>query len=471
MEIQVITVTLNSEPPYQRVWMRAEDTARELLVNVIDNDSQPLDMTEYTVEFRARKPDNTEITYTEQVEVRDTAVYIGPIPLAKTLETSGIVLCELLLYSTTGYVGTVIWEIDAWMPAVRNEGQQSTSDYQSAVEAAIRAEGAASRAEDAADRAEDFSTHPAEIRNDYWWTWDANAGVMVNSGVFARGIPGLIQEVVAGDNITVDNTDPARPKVSATAGGSGSGDMLGSDYDADGSVKAAGGISSYVAEKADMLKSDYDLDGTVKDAGGILGVAFDTYTHSKSGTVHSLSGGTGTNIKFVSTARYTLGDTFEVNGVPCGALSQNGYQLADRCFVSGTVLDCFYDGATLWFRSTFGVIYTTDSQPTTERWVDGRQIYKKTFMFNGVNLAQRSVALGFTFVSCWVDYSSSFIEGITGTYISRSPTGPSGAYATSGAAGVSAYAECYIYINNLVFEANVDRSTYAGYVTVKYTRP
>lgn len=219
MEIQVITVTLNSEPPYQRVWMRAEDTARELLVNVIDNDSQPLDMTEYTVEFRARKPDNTEITYTEQVEVRDTAVYIGPIPLAKALETSGIVLCELLLYSTTGYVGTVIWEIDAWMPAVRNEGQQSTSDYQSAVEAAIRAEGAASRAEDAADRAEDFSTHPAEIRNDYWWTWDADAGVMVNSGVSALGIPGLIQEVVAGDNITVDNTDPARPRVSATAGG------------------------------------------------------------------------------------------------------------------------------------------------------------------------------------------------------------------------------------------------------------
>lgn len=37
-----------------------------------------------------------------------------------------------------------------------------------------------------------------------------------------QGIPGVVQSIVAGDNVTVDATDPANPIVSSTGGGSGS---------------------------------------------------------------------------------------------------------------------------------------------------------------------------------------------------------------------------------------------------------
>lgn len=37
----------------------------------------------------------------------------------------------------------------------------------------------------------------------------------------AQGIPGVVQSIVAGDNVTVDNTDPANPIVSSTGGGGG----------------------------------------------------------------------------------------------------------------------------------------------------------------------------------------------------------------------------------------------------------
>jgi hypothetical protein len=35
----------------------------------------------------------------------------------------------------------------------------------------------------------------------------------------APGAPGVVQSIVAGDNITIDSTDPAHPIVSATSSG------------------------------------------------------------------------------------------------------------------------------------------------------------------------------------------------------------------------------------------------------------
>lgn len=67
-------------------------------------------------------------------------------------------------------------------------------------------------------------------------------------------------------------------KLSDVSTDAASGDMLSTDYDADGAVKTAGGIAKYVAENAgtgsgDMLQSDYDADGAVKSAGGIVAYA------------------------------------------------------------------------------------------------------------------------------------------------------------------------------------------------------
>ena len=35
------------------------------------------------------------------------------------------------------------------------------------------------------------------------------------------GEPGVVQEIIAGANITVDNTDPQRPVIASTGGGDG----------------------------------------------------------------------------------------------------------------------------------------------------------------------------------------------------------------------------------------------------------
>lgn len=322
MTAQSITVTLNSKPTFETVRMRAEDTARKLLVTVVDTNSQFIDLTNLTVEFRAKRPDGTEITYTEQVEIQDSVILIGPTPLQKAIAVPGIVLCELLLYGTAGYIGTATWQINAWLPAVRNAGQQSTSDFQSAVEAAVIAVAAAERAETAANDVVQYSSHPAEIRDGYWWTWNTTTGAMENSGQLAQGADGRILEIVPGDNIDVDDTDPARPIVASTGGG-GTGDML---------------------------KSDYDPNDVVSAAGGIPNVAFDTYTHSSSGTVHFLSGGTGPNIKFIATADYVAGDTFEVNGTACTAQTSDGVALANNCFIDGMTVSCFRENNALVFN-------------------------------------------------------------------------------------------------------------------------
>lgn len=145
------------------------------------------------------------------------------------------------------------------------------------------------------------------------------------------------------------------------------------DYDPDGGVAQAGGVTAYA-----LAKADYDPNGTVATAGGISGFALDkasydssgaiaqmggiaaaiaanngfsTYVHSKSGSVHSLTmANGGDNIKFISTADYANGDTFEVNGTACTAQMADGSSLPDDAFVSGAVVTCFRSGTVLNFK-------------------------------------------------------------------------------------------------------------------------
>lgn len=51
---------------------------------------------------------------------------------------------------------------------------------------------------DAADRAEEAVEHYPQIRNDYWWAWDAENGEWVNTGVKASGEGGGAVESVNG---------------------------------------------------------------------------------------------------------------------------------------------------------------------------------------------------------------------------------------------------------------------------------
>lgn len=154
------------------------------------------------------------------------------------------------------------------------------------------------------------------------------------------------------------------------------------DYDADGGVKAAGGIGGYA-----LAKSQYDPQGAVSGAGGIASYALDrasydagggiaqaggigaainsallqnggfgVYQHAKTGTVHSLSSsGGGGNIRFVAVGPYLSGDTFVVDGTACSAQTPDGQPLIDNCFVQNAVVTCFREGNVLNFNMGGGV--------------------------------------------------------------------------------------------------------------------
>lgn len=71
-----------------------------------------------------------------------------------------------------------------------------------------------------------------------------------------------------------------------------------------------------------------------------------TLSHSKTGTVHTLSMSVSPAsmllplipIQFKATAAYSDGDTFTIDGTPCTAKLQNGEELDDEFFVSGGVV-------------------------------------------------------------------------------------------------------------------------------------
>ena len=148
------------------------------------------------------------------------------------------------------------------------------------------------------------------------------------------------------------------------------------DYDANGVVAQSGGIDAFA-----LAKDTYDPTGTVAAAGGIssaiqsavsVNEGYSTYTHSKTGTVHSLTNATGGSIiRFVATADFVSGDTFTVNGVSYTAITTDGQNLAGGCFIQNTVVTCYKNGTVLNFKTggaglnfSFGVAASSSALPT-----------------------------------------------------------------------------------------------------------
>lgn len=75
-----------------------------------------------------------------------------------------------------------------------------------------------------------------------------------------------------------------------------------------------------------------------------------TYTHTKSGTVHTLTG-SGDNIRFVATEAFAAGDTIKVNGTACTAKTAAGDTLWTGFFSSGAVVVCYRVGDALNFNA------------------------------------------------------------------------------------------------------------------------
>lgn len=128
------------------------------------------------------------------------------------------------------------------------------------------------------------------------------------------------------------------------------------DYDAEGFVAQSGGIDAYV-----MAKSNYDPAGVVAAAGGITNAiqsavsaneGYSTYTHSKNGTVHSLTNANGGSvIRFVASGNYNAGDIFTINGTAHTARTCDGEDMEDGFFAAGSVVSCFLNGTSLNFKN------------------------------------------------------------------------------------------------------------------------
>ena len=98
-------------------------------------------------------------------------------------------------------------------------------------------------------------------------------------------------ELVAGSNVTLTpDASTKKLTISASGGGSSSGDMLAADYDSDYDVKTAGGIKAFVSGKANKVSSPtngnfagLDSNGDLTDSGSkAADFAAASHTHTKS---------------------------------------------------------------------------------------------------------------------------------------------------------------------------------------------
>lgn len=107
-------------------------------------------------------------------------------------------------------------------------------------------------------------------------------------------------------------------------------------------------LAVFNAGAGDMRAESYDsdLDGVVNSADN----GFFTYIHTKSGSMHNLTGN-GDNIKFLSTASYSEGDSFKINGIKVTAQLISGENLPDDFFKSGVVVNCFRNGDSINFNA------------------------------------------------------------------------------------------------------------------------
>lgn len=85
-----------------------------------------------------------------------------------------------------------------------------------------------------------------------------------------------------------------------------------------------------------------------------------TATHTKSGTIHTLSftDTTVPMIRFQATADFNTNDTFTVNGLSVSALTVSGESLPDGAFVIGSMVLCE-------LRDNLLTVYTSGSDATT----------------------------------------------------------------------------------------------------------
>jgi len=148
-----------------------------------ENDSRPVyvDVSPWLEEF----PDATvSIVYTRSDGLTYAVVVnqIGPVVTWKPIEADLVEgKCKLQIQIKQGDAVKKDSVVDCYVGKSLDDPSDPPQDPRPTyVEEVI----------DAADRAEAAVTHYPQIRNDYWWVWDAESGKWVNTGVKATGESG-----------------------------------------------------------------------------------------------------------------------------------------------------------------------------------------------------------------------------------------------------------------------------------------
>ncbi len=170
----------------------------------------------------------------------------------------------------------------------------------------------------------------------------------------------------------------------------------------------AWGVPSVMARYGRSYDVDYDCNSTFKgkvtlkqDPSSNLEAAtkqyvdkgaISTYTHSKTGTVHTLTG-SGDNIRFIATADFTSGDTFKIGGSAVTAKTISGDPLWTGFFKKDSVVTCYKNGTTITFNGG-GLPSTEAAKLTPENIKTGISITANGKTVNGTFTADGTAVAG-----------------------------------------------------------------------------
>lgn len=147
MEIaQAITLTLDTQPPFYQLKMRQGDSSRQIIASIYENTVAWEIPEGTTIEFRAKKPDETKVVRSEGITFLGNTV---TVPLtSNTLAVPGKVACELVFSDAAGGVlGTANFILEVWADVVPMSDIESQDDYQSLTQAVADAQQAAGNAQ------------------------------------------------------------------------------------------------------------------------------------------------------------------------------------------------------------------------------------------------------------------------------------------------------------------------------------
>lgn len=195
-----------------------------------------------------------------------------------------------------------------------------------------------------------------------------------------------------------------------------------------------------------MAKNVYDPKNTGID------VTVQPYTHSKSGTIHTLTG-SGNNIRFVATNGFNAGDTIKVNGTTCTAKTIGGDALWTGFFKTGAVVMCYRNGNALTFNGG-GLPSTEAAKLTPNNIKTGVSVIVNGQQVDGIFTADATAS-----ASSIAPGKTAYVNGkkVTGNF-----TADANATADDILAGKTAYADGVRLEGNIVQRGSAQKAVSAG---------